>query len=415
MSKLPSQRRSIFRRLTDLLFEQSGKTVVELPRGVYNLGYRAQGTPNTPFSLTVTSGATMAPVARALSSEGLAAGVRTLVVRAVIVPLALGALHAATARAQDAGDSAARRMQAERSLATVPNVSDVLRAGYYLTLQATSDSRVGTATLAIENAAGSFSASFSLKGPLNESTGNARPLTLRGLADTGTASVGLHWFQWPRRPDVAAMRRLCQQALHKDDCDDDELANAADRRTFLRLARSGGSPVVVNLRGSVGPTAFTFVDRTTLAAASESHTAWSAAFGVGRYTPHLGYVAAEYEHQQQFERGDSAQLCTFTSSTEGGGATNTFDCRAVVVGGPSTSTREVGAVEWRWFLPGGKVAVNPSAARDFRGRVVSADVPFYFLTSPDAGLAGGARATWRRDRPGVAIAIFVGAALHVTP
>ena len=393
--------------VTDLLFEQSGKTSADLPRGVYNLAYRAQGTPGTPFSLTAAGDATMTPVDRTVPPDGVAAGVRTLIVRAVIVPLAVALIHTTVVRAQ--GES---RLQAEQSLATVPNVSDVLRAGYYLTLQAASTSRTGTATMAIENAAGSFTASFSLEGPLNESTGDAQPLTLRGLAGTGTASVGLHWFRWPRQPDVAAMRRLCQQALHKDDCDDDEFTNAKDRRAFLRLARSGGAPAVLNLRGSVGSTAFTYVDRSTLASASESRMEWSAAAGIGRYTPRLGYVAVEYEHQQRFDRGDAAQLCHLTT---GAGQTDILDCRDVVVGGPTGRSREVGAIEWRWFLPGGKLAVNPSVARDFRGRAVSVDVPVYFLASPSAGLAGGARATWRSDHPGVAMAIFVGAALHVTP
>jgi hypothetical protein len=404
----------------DLLFEESGKTSIELPRGVYDLAYRAQGTPGTPFSLTVTGDATMTPVDRALPADGLAAGIRTLVVRALLVPVALGAFHAGAASAQDIGNavnggdggrSSNARVQAEQALATVPNVSDVLRAGYYLSLQAASNSATGTATVAIENAAGSFSASFSLEAPLNETSGEARPVTLRGLANTGVASVGLHWFRWPRSPDVAAMRRLCEQALHKEDCDDDEFTSEKDRRAFVRLARSGGAPVVVNLHASAGPTPFTYVDRATLASASETKTEWSVGAGIGRYAPRMGYIAAEYEHQQQFDKGDSAQLCTLTG---GASATSIFDCRNVVVGGPSSLAREVGALEWRWFLPGGRLAVNPSVARDFRGRVFSVDAPFYFLASSSAALAGGARATWRSDRPGVAIAIFVGAALHPT-
>jgi len=63
---------------------------------------------------------------------------------------------------------------------------------------------------------------------------------------------------------------------------------------------------------------------------------------------------------------------------------------------------------------GGKLAGNPSVARDFRDRVFSVDAPFYFLASSSAALAGGACATWRSDRPGGAIAIFVGAARHPT-
>ena len=73
----------------DLLFEQSGKTTLELPRGVYNLAYRAQGTPDTPFSLKVSGEATMTPVDRVLAPDGLAAGVRTVVVRALLLPIAL--------------------------------------------------------------------------------------------------------------------------------------------------------------------------------------------------------------------------------------------------------------------------------------------------------------------------------------
>jgi hypothetical protein len=66
------------------------------------------------------------------------------------------------------------RIQAEQALVTVPNVSDVRRAGYYLALQAASNSSTRTATMAVENAAGSFSASFSLEAPLSETSGEGR-------------------------------------------------------------------------------------------------------------------------------------------------------------------------------------------------------------------------------------------------
>ena len=62
-----------------LLFARSGKKTVELARGSYDIAYRAQGTPDTPFTLEV-AGAIMRKVDRSLTEDGEAAGTRTLLV-----------------------------------------------------------------------------------------------------------------------------------------------------------------------------------------------------------------------------------------------------------------------------------------------------------------------------------------------
>jgi hypothetical protein len=393
---------------TDILFETSGKKTAELAVGTYDLAYRAQGTPGTPFSLKVTDGATMTPVDRTLPASGKAAGVRTLVVHGLLFPIALLTMFAPAARAQEARGSAEDRAQAERSLTTLPNVGDVLGPGYFLMLEASSDSKTGSATIAVENQPGSFSVAFSLEGPLSESTKNAQPLTLNGLANNGTASVALHWFHWPGAPDVQAMRDICQRALHKNDCDDDELTDANDRRTFLRLSHASGSPTVVNASVSAGRKTFKYVDKASLASESEGHNAIEASAGFGHYARATGYLAATYRFQRQFEAGDSEQLCSLNA------AATLLECRSAVVGPPSRTTRQVGSAEWRWFFPGGRLAVNPSVARDFRGDVSSVDFPVYFLSLAAGGLAGGARASWRSDEKSVAVSVFVGAALRLT-
>jgi hypothetical protein len=396
------------RATTEILFERSGKRILSLEGGTYRIAYRAQGTPATPFSLKATGGA-MRAVERVLPSDGRAAGVRTLVVvaRLVFAPIAASLLCPAGVVAQDAGSSE-RRIQTERSLATLPNVSDVLRSGYYLTLEADSDSRTGTATVAVENGAGSFSAALTFSAPLDRTEQEALPLTRSGMAAGGSGRLALHWFHWPNRPDVSAMQRLCQKILQKDDCDDEEIVDPADRRAFIRLAHSGDAPTILNVRAEAGRETFRFVHRADLTNDAETHTSWSLAAGLGRYSPRLGYLAVEYQRQRRFRAGQSSELCESATTTA------LLRCRTVVLGGPSGQTLDIGSVEWRHFFPGGRFAINPSASRDIRGGVSWIDLPFYFLTLSSGSLAGGATARWRSDTNDIAVALFVGAALSPT-
>jgi hypothetical protein len=119
-------------------------------------------------------------------------------------------------------------------------------------------------------------------------------------------------------------------------------------------------------------------------------------------------VAAEYRFSREYDAGDGMQLCAL------GGAGTILTCRDTVVGPPTERSRHAAVIEWRRFLPGGNVAIDPSFAYDFRGQASSIDVPFYFLALSAGGLAGGARAAWRSDEKGVVVAVFIGAALHIT-
>lgn len=397
-----------------LLFERSGRKRLALAAGAYGVAYRAQGTARTPFSLRVASGGSMKPVDRIMPRNGQAAGARTLRVgaRALLIPLAACVLHSATASGQPVSGSSGDRRQAEQSLATVPNVSDVLGPGYYLTLQAASDARTGTATVAVENAAGSLTTSLSLTGPLDRSTKEARPLTVGGLPNGGTATLALHWFHWANRPDLAAMRQLCQRALQRDECDDDELSDPGDRRAFIRLAHSGDAPAILSIRGSAGRDEFKYVDRDSLESGSRTATSWAVALGAGRYRPGIGYVAVEFGRQRQFRTEPPAELCHTAASTT---ASGTLVCRTAVIGPPAGRTLDIGRVEWRHFFAGGGVAVNPSLSHDFREGASSIDLPFYCLTLSSGALSGGARASWRSDTQQVTVAIFVGTALRLTP
>ena len=178
----------------------------------------------------------------------------------------------------------------------------------------------------------------------------------------GPVRIAVHWFYWPARPDVAAMQRLCERALRRDECDDDEFSDSADRDTFVRLAHSSNAPLIGSAHAGVGRARFAYLDPGTLAAASEAHMNWEAGFGIGRYTPGLGYVAVEYEHQERFHAGETTDFCQTVS-------TSALECRTVVVGRPTGRRLEIGGIEWRLFASGGRLAMNPSASRDFRGRV----------------------------------------------
>jgi hypothetical protein len=58
----------------------SGTKKLDLSEDIYDVGYRAVGTPNTNFALEVTKGGTMNPIDRPLADDGKAAGVRKLTV-----------------------------------------------------------------------------------------------------------------------------------------------------------------------------------------------------------------------------------------------------------------------------------------------------------------------------------------------
>jgi hypothetical protein len=398
----------------ELLFEDSGKKTVELASGLYSLAYRAQGIRGTPFVLKAGSGAVMPAIDRTMPADGFAAGVRTLVVKSLALTLALAWPAAARAQ-QDAVSHPANdamsispRAAAERALTTLPNISDVLTPGYYLSFEASTASKTATATIAVDDAAGAFSASLSLEAPLSESPRESRPLTLDGLANSAAATGAVHWFFWPGGPDTAGMQRLCERATGRTACDDSDLTRAADRHEFLRLAHAGNTPTTINARATIGRRAFRFVDEDTLASEETARTSVALAAGLGHYAPRTGYIAAQFQFVRDYDAGDTEQLCALGP---GGGL---LACRSAVVGGPVRRTREGGSVEWRLFLPGGRVAVNPSFARDVRGRTSAVSVPIYFLSLAAGGLAGGARASWRSDEPGVTVAVFVGAALHLT-
>mgnify|MGYP003338634547 CR=1 FL=1 len=90
-----------------------------------------------------------------------------------------------------------------------------------------------------------------------------------------------------------------------------------------------------------------------------------------------------------------------------------LECKSAVIGGPSSSDLAVMQLEWRKFLPGGKVAFDPKYRFDLKEQISAVSLPLYFFAKPKEGLAGGARVDWRSDRDGVAVVIFVGAVLKV--
>lgn len=326
-----------------------------------------------------------------------------------VAALTLAVLRPTTSWSQSAGPDTPRT-RAEQSLQTLPNLSDVMRPGYFLTLQASSDSKTGTAAVAVENAAGSLTTSLSFSSPLSDATKEATPLTLRGVPNSGTASIGLHWFRWPGQPDAAAMKLMCRQVLNKEDCDDGEFKDAGQRAAFLRLSHAGDTPVILNIRASLGRAGFSYLDRATLASHSEAHNNWSAEFGVGRYAPATGYIGVGYQYQHRFEGGSSTEICRPL------GATLATQCKSSVLGAPGEKQSDIGTIEWRYFFPKGRVALSPSLARDFKGRVTAVDAPVYFLTRSTGGISGGARVGWRSDtRNDVRVAVFIGTSLGLTP
>ena len=329
-------------------------------------------------------------------------------IRLVSTIALLAGLSVCGAEAADPPGSTAGRKKAEQSLITLPNVSDVQRPGIFLTAQASSDDKTGTAATAIENRDGTFSVSLALSGPLDSSTKETTPLTLKGLGNSSNASVGLHWFYWPGRIDVDAQKALCQTALSKEFCKLEELADPKQRAEFIRVSHAADAPVIVNAGASVGRNGFKYLDSATLAATSIARTDWSANVSVGRYAPSTGYVAVGYEYQRRFQGGTASQICLPV------GGTSALQCKNAVVGAPRENTLNVGSVEWRRFFPGGHAALDVTVARDFSEDVTAVDVPFYFLSSPQGGLTGGARASWRSDTRDIAVAVFIGTALKLT-
>jgi hypothetical protein len=299
------------------------------------------------------------------------------------------------------------RRDARSNLTVLPTLATPTSAGYSVSLDATTTDKKGTVSFVLGNAADTKTFTISAFGPIDADAGEAVPLSLDGLGQSAGAEFALNVFHWSGTPDAAGLRRFCQAKLKKDECDDDEFSGA-DRAAFLDLANADETPWLITVKGAVGRTKFTYSPtRTPFAPQSDYQNDWSLGASVGRYEPTMGYVAARYSFQRTWTPAGAARQ--FCSPIEAGSA----ECRSYIVGPPAVNEQQIVDLQWRKFLPGGRVALNPIVGRDFDAEITFVRVPVYFFTDANGGLAGGARFEWRSDTREPSFVVFVGAVLKI--
>lgn len=299
------------------------------------------------------------------------------------------------------------RLEARANLMVLPTVATPSSPGYSVSLDATTKDKKGTVSVVLGSAADTKTFTISAFGPVDKDSGEATPLSLDGLAASAGAEFALNIFHWSGTPDAAGLRAFCQNELGKDECDDDAFTGAKHAR-FLDLANANENPWLITVKGAVGRTKFSFSPtRTPYAPQAEYQNDWSFGASVGRYEPVMGYIAASYTFQRAWTpAGAARQIC---APIEAGN----LECRNFIVGSPAKTEQQIVNVQWRKFLPGGKVAVNPFIGRDFDTKITFVRVPVYFFSDENNGLAGGARFEWRSDTREPSFVVFVGAALKV--
>ena len=133
--------------------------------------------------------------------------------------------------------------------------------------------------------------------------------------------------------------------------------------------------MIVDITGSLGRDRFKFLTSDQLKSAAESHDSWNVAIAVGRFDPVYGYLKAEYGYQRGWgASGAAQQICQPF-------IVGSLRCGNAIVGGPSEGIGQVLGGEWRYFLPGRHVAVDPVIQHDFHEDVTGIQVPFYFLSN----------------------------------
>ncbi|TAK12341.1 MAG: hypothetical protein EPO35_11405, partial [Acidobacteria bacterium] len=324
-----------------MAFRRSGKKAIRLTAGTHWMSYRAVGEPRSDLSIKVTGGV-MRAVTSTLGADGRAGGIRKVVVAALIAAASL--IGPTTAGAQTARDAAKR--DAKATLVALPAVAPPSVPGVSLSVEANATDRRGALAMVFGRATDDrFTAGLTISGPLNDSSGSAQPLDLNGLNTGAAIDVGLHWFLWRGRADLAAATAMCAARFKRTDCDDRDFADANERRAYLKALGADVDPIVIDVTGSVSRSQFSYLEKITFNAGSQSHNDAAAGIAIGRLSPRVGLVSGGVAMARDWRAGSSArEIC---QPIEGGPS---FECRTAPIGPPVAATRPLVTLEWRRFL-----------------------------------------------------------------
>jgi hypothetical protein len=330
------------------------------------------------------------------------------------------------------------------------NVGDTSASGYDIVLEGTSEEKTATASATWTSHDSTETYQLKLTGPLNRMTKEAVPFTLAGLPGNGSAEFTYQHILLAHSRDAEAQELLCELADRGlEDCGDNAFLDEARRPTvrdlrneysqasaqrkavlcrivgkrlcfthdfesvqmrdaYFAMTNAPKSLALWGLTAGVSRSTFTYLTAVDLDAQEESHSNWKLGAHVGLYRPTTGYLRAGVAHLDTYRPAEAtaSEIC---QAVDGAEATR---CREIVIGAPTNVRSTIASLEWRYFLPGGKVAISPSISRDLENRVTALILPVYFLGS-EGGLTGGARIGWESEKEAITFAIFVGAALKV--
>ena len=335
--------------------------------------------------------------------------------------------------------------------ARVPaNAGNTTLPSYEVVFEGTAEEKTATAAATWRSEDATETYQLKLTGPLDEGTKEATPLTLDGLQGEASAEFTFQHILLHNGRDAEAQELLCRlagadietcgdhrfraadgKAIIRDLRSDFRLAGASDKEALCRIVgkkRCGESDLLAvnmleayyaaihglrrfNLWGitaGASRASFEYLTPEDLEDAEEHHNNWKIGAHVGHYRPKLGYLRLGVAYKSAYGPGEASasEICQPIEDADA------QRCREIVVGAPSNRESTIATLEWRYFLPGGKLAISPSLSRDFKNEVTSYVLPIYFLGAK-GGLTGGARIGYETENEKVTFAIFVGAALKV--
>jgi len=345
-----------------------------------------------------------------------------------VLSLMLGATHAV---AQHANATAAEKTLAAPANLTFGTVAGVLsstaaeleKAGnpglavptsaLQILLDATNDKKVGTVAIGWKNGQQSHLL-LTLSGPVDESSGEATPASLDGLANGSQAKLSFNRLNWrgPSGLEQLALRDdVCPKLIAKygGECDTNNAKiPALEREALADLLHLNDIPWLIGGDVSVGRSGFKFLEPDTLAAQSWSKESFSATGRVGLYVPALGFVFGSYSYKRGYSAaGPASNICQPLPNT------NATKCQTAVIGEPTEKKRHVASLEVRKFFAG-PVATTPSFQFDLENDVRIVDVPIYFMRTAGS-LTGGIRFNWRSDTKETQAVVFIGTAIGLLP
>lgn len=244
--------------------------------------------------------------------------------------------------------------------------------------------------------------------PVQEGQDIVTPVSLDGLANGASAEFSLSRLVWPANPNNRELEELCGCKTAPCGCDVEDFADSEKRTEFEEALNFAKTLQIYGVKIGAGRNDFKWIDPSTLADQRERHNNWTVGAVAGVYNSRIGFLAAGFDYQGVYEPGNKYTICRPIGDTDG------EKCQDRPLEGPTKKNKAIGRIEWRRFLFGSRVALNPIASRDFKSRVNSLEIPVYFLqNADDKGLNGGVSVGWRSDQKGMVAQVFIGASLAV--